>query len=102
MFIYNLDGEEADLILVGGTESTQVPVEDDRAAIETDTNLTRGNALVANVQGDTLVEVSARLGNGDRAQDGNVDLRNDLNAEVCEIVVDHDLIKSSCQISKIV
>ena len=40
MFIYNLDGEEADLILVGGTESTQVPVEDDRAAIETDTNFT--------------------------------------------------------------
>ena len=61
----DLDGEEINLILVRCTECAQVPVKDDSAAIETDTNLTRGNALVANVQGDTLVEVSARLGNGD-------------------------------------
>ena len=96
MYIFSLDGEEVDLILVRSTERAQVPVKDDSAAIEADTDLTRSDALVSNVEGDTLLEVAASLGDGDCAEDRDVDLSNDLDAEVCEIIVDHNLFGGSC------
>ena len=95
MYIFSLDGEEVDLVLVRSTECTQVPVKDDRAAIEADTDLTRRDTLVSNVEGDTLLKVAASLRNGDWAQDGDVDLSDDFNAKVGEVIVDHDLIGDS-------
>ena len=92
MYIFSLDGEEVDLILVRSTERAQVPVKDNSAAIEADTDFTRRNALVSDVKRDTLLEVAARLRNGDRAKDGDFDLSYDLDAKVGEVVVDHDLI----------
>ena len=92
MYIFSLDGEEVDFILVRSTERAQVPVKDDSAAIEANTDLTRRDTLVSNVEGDTLLEVAARFGNGDRAKDGDFDLSYDLDAKVGEVVVDHDLI----------
>ena len=65
MYIFSSDGEEVDLILVRSTERAQVPVKNNSAAIETDTNLTRRDTLVANVEGDTLLEVAASLRDGD-------------------------------------
>ena len=95
IYIFSLDGEEVDLVLVRSAECAQVPVKDDSAAIETDTDLTRCDALVANVKGDTLLEVAARLRDGDRAEDGDFDLSHDLDAKVCEVIVDHDLHKNN-------
>ena len=65
MYIFSLDGEEVDLILVRSTECAQVPVKDNSAAIEADTDLTRRDTLVSDVKGDTLLEVAASLRNGD-------------------------------------
>ena len=92
MYIFSLDGEEVDLILVRSTERAQVPVKDNSAAIKADTDLTRRNALVPDVKRDALLEVATRFGNGDRAKDGDFDLSYDLDAKVGEVVVDHDLI----------
>ena len=61
----DLDGKEINLILVRCTKCAQVPVKDDSAAIETDTDLTRRDTLVANVKGDALLEVAASLRDGD-------------------------------------
>ena len=85
--ILDLDGEEVDFILVRSPERAQVPVKDDRAAIEADTDLTRRDTLVSNVERDTLLEVAARLRDGDRSQDGNVNLGHDLDAKVYEVIV---------------
>ena len=65
IYIFSLDGEEVDLILVRSTECADVPVKDDGAAIEANTNLTRRDALVSNFEGDTLLEVAASLRDGD-------------------------------------
>ena len=65
IYIFSLDGEEVDLILVRSTERAQVPVKDDSAAIETDTDLTRRDTLVSDVEGDALLEVAASLRDGD-------------------------------------
>ena len=92
IYIFSLDGEEVDLILVRSTECTQVPVKDDSATIEADTNLTRSDALVSDIEGDTLFEVAARLRNGDRSQDGNVNLSHDLDAKVYEVIVYYNLL----------
>ena len=97
IYIFDLDGEKVDLILVRSAECTQVPVKDDSAAIETDTDLTRRDALVADIEGNTLLEVAASLRDGDWAEDGDIDLSDDLNAEVDEVIVDHDLIGGSRQ-----
>ena len=91
MYTFSLDGEEVDLVLVRSTECAQVPVKDDSAAIETNTDLTRRDTLVSNVKGDTLLEVAASLRNGDWAQDGDIDLSDDFNTEVGEVIVDHNL-----------
>ena len=88
----DLDGKEINLILVRCTKCAQVPVKDNRATIEADTNLTRSDALVSNIEGDTLFEVAARLRDGDRSQDGNVNLSHDLDAKVYEVIVYHDLL----------
>ena len=92
--ILDLDGEEVDLILVRSTECAHVPVKDDGAAIEANTNLTRSDALVSNFEGDALLEVSTRLRDGNRSEDGDFDLSHDLDAKVCEVIVDHDLHKN--------
>ena len=65
IYIFSLDGEEVDLVLVRSTECAQVPVKDDSAAIEANTDLTRRDTLVSDVEGDTLLEVSASLRDGD-------------------------------------
>ena len=65
IYIFSLDGEEVDLILVRSAECTQVPVKDDSAAIEADTDLTRRDTLVSDIEGDTLLEVAASLRDGD-------------------------------------
>ena len=65
IYKFSLDGEEVDLILVRSAECTQVPVKDDSAAIEANTDLTRRDTLVSNVEGDTLLEVATRLRDGD-------------------------------------
>ena len=88
----DLDGKEINLILVRCTKCAQVPVKDDSAAIEADTNLTRSDALVSDIEGDTLFEVAARLRDGDRSQDGNVNLGHDLDAKVYEVIVYYNLL----------
>ena len=65
IYIFGLDGEKVDLILVRSTEGAQVPVKDDGAAVEADTDLTRRDTLVSDIEGDTLLEVSASLRDGD-------------------------------------
>ena len=88
----DLDGKEINLILVRSTKCAQVPVKDDGATIEADTNLTRSDALVSDIEGDTLFEVAARLRDGDRSQDGDVNLSHDLDAKVYEVIVYYNLL----------
>ena len=65
IYISSLDGEEVDLIFVRSAERAQVPVKDNSAAIEADTDLTRRDTLVSDIEGDTLLEVAASLRDGD-------------------------------------
>ena len=97
IYISSLDGEEVDLVLVRSTECAQVPVKDNSATIKANTNLTRRDALVSDFEGDTLLEVAARLRDGNRAENGDFDLSHDLDAKVYEVIVYYNLLDNCCQ-----
>ena len=88
---HDLNREKLDLILERFAEGIEVPVDDDGRPFQLQPNLTRCDTLIANMGRNTLLEVTLRFRNGDRAEDRNVDLDLNLNLEAGKVVGNSNL-----------
>ena len=86
-----LDAEQLDAILVALPECRKVPVQEDIFTIQLHTNLSTCDRLVANLERDARVQVTADLSNLDSTEDRNLDLHNELDTPVRAVVVEREL-----------
>lgn len=59
--VRDLDTEQNDLILERVSERVKIPVEDDLVPVQLEANLARRNALVSDVEGDSLLDVALHV-----------------------------------------